>query len=86
MKGVNKVLGDDMIMQFARIVVSFSLLLSAPVAAPAFSAGKQHDRANCPYAKAKPAQAKRVVLATPPRGVMIVEHRKRDVQILSFGP
>ena len=75
-----------MFMQFAKIAVSFSLLLSAPVAAPAFSVGKQHDKANCPYAKAKRVQAKRIVLATPPRGVMLVEHRKRDVQILSFGP
>ena len=75
-----------MITQLARIVVSFSLLLSAPVAAPAFSAGKQQDKANCPYAKARLAQAKRIVLASPPRGVMLVEQRKRDVQILSFGP
>ena len=75
-----------MLMQFAKIAVSFSLLLSALVAAPAFSAGKQQDRANCPYAKAKHAPAKRIALETPARGVMVVEHRKRDVQILSFGP
>lgn len=73
-----------MITQFARIAVSFSLLLSAPVAAPAFSAGK--DKANCPYAKARHEQARRIAIASPPRGVMVVEHRKRDVQILSFGP
>lgn len=74
-----------MIMQFAKIAVCFSLLLSAPVAAPAFSSGK-HDRANCPYAKAKHVQAKRIAVETPARGVMVIEQRKRDVQILSFGP
>jgi hypothetical protein len=75
-----------MMMQFAKVAVSFSLLLSAPVAAPAYSAGKQHDKANCPYAKAKTEKAKRVAIAAPARGIMVVEHRKRDVQILSFGP
>lgn len=74
-----------MMMQFAKIALSFSLLLSAPVAAPAFSSGG-HDKANCPYAKARLAKAKRVAIETPPRGIMVVEQRKRDVQILSFGP
>ena len=77
--------GDDTMMQFAKIAVCFSVLLSAPVAAPAFSAGDQHGKANCPYAKARHAQAKRIAIETPPRSLMIVEHRKRDVQILSFG-
>ena len=79
-----------MMMQFAKIALSFSLLLSAPVAAPAFSAGDQHGKANCPYAKARLAKAKqeqaRWVPATATRSITIIEHRKRDVQILSFGP
>ena len=79
-----------MLKQFAKIAVGFSLLLSAPVAAPAFSVGNQHDKANCPYTKARLAKAKqeqaRWVPATQTRSITIVEHRKRDVQILSFGP
>lgn len=77
-----------MMMQFAKIALSFSLLLSAPVAAPAFSVGDHHGKANCPYAKAKLAKAKpeQARWVAPTRSIMIVEHRKRDVQILSFGP
>ena len=75
-------LGDAMMMQIAKIAVCFSVLLSAPVAAPAFST----DKANCPYAKARQTQTKRIAAASPPRSIMIVEQRKRDVQILSFGP
>lgn len=79
-----------MITQFAKIALGLSLLLSAPVAAPALSAAKQHGEANCPYAKRivqkKIAASKPVVAAPQPRSLMIVEHRKRDVQILSFGP
>ena len=74
-----------MFTQIAKSAAIVSLMLSASVAAPAFSAGK-HDKANCPYAKAKVEKSKRVVLAPLPRGIMLVEHRKRDVQILSFGP
>lgn len=75
-----------MIKQFAKIAASLSLMLTASMAAPAWSAGKQHDKANCPYAKAKLAQAKKSAPASRPGSLMIVEQRKQDVQILSFGP
>jgi hypothetical protein len=64
-------------------VTALSLMLSAAFAAPAWSAGKS-GTGNCPYAKHR--IAKRSVPATPARSVMVVEHRKLDVQILSFGP
>ena len=57
-------------------------------AAAALSADKSTGhKANCPYAKHK--KAKRTTVAAKPqpaRGVTIVEHRKLDVEILSFGP
>lgn len=75
-----------MIRQFAKIAASFSLMLCVSVSAPAFSTSRSHDKANCPYAKARLEAAKRPVAAAPAGGLMIVEKRKRDVQILSFGP
>jgi hypothetical protein len=76
----------NMLKQFAKIAASFSLMLTVSLAAPAWSAGKSNSQANCPYAKAKPEKAKRSMAAVPTRSLMIVETRKRDVQILSFGP
>jgi len=75
-----------MFMQFAKIAVSFSLLAAASDVAPAWSANKQHDQANCPLAKKKQEQARRSLALVTPRGAMLIEQRKRDVQILSFGP
>ena len=74
-----------MIKLLANIATALSLMLSASVAAPAWSADK--GSAKCHHNKAK--QAKRSTAAIKPqpaRGVMLVEKRKQDVQILSFGP
>ena len=69
----------------ANTATALSLLLSASAAAPAWSAGKSGAHsANCPYAKHK--HAKRAAPPQPVRSVMVVEKRKLDVQILSFGP
>lgn len=75
-----------MIKLLANAATAASLLLSASVAAPAWSAGKE-GASKCHHNKA--AQAKRtpaVIKAQPARGVALVEKRKLDVQILSFGP
>ena len=76
-----------MLRKLANIATALTLMLSASAATPAL-AGGSHDDRKC---TAKHAHAKRT--ATPParkpspeRGVMIVEKRKMDVQILSFGP
>lgn len=68
----------------ANAAIALSLMLSASVSAPAW-AGKSHD-AKCPMAKHKHAKRVIVTKAQPARGVMIVDQRKQDVQILSFGP
>ena len=68
----------------ANATAALSLMLSASVSAPAW-AGKPHD-AKCPMAKHKHAKRTPVAKAQPERGVMIVDVRKQDVQILSFGP
>ena len=79
---------EAMLKLFANAAIAGTLMLSASVATPAWSAGKPaSSHAKCPYAKHK--HAKRVAApakAQPARGVMLVEHRKQDVQILSFGP
>jgi hypothetical protein len=69
----------------ANAVVALSLMLPASVASPAWSAGTGHSQ-KCSAAKHK--HAKRVASAKPQpaRGGTLVEHRKLDVQILSFGP
>lgn len=65
--------------------VVLSLMLGASVTAPAW-AGKAHD-SKCSAAKHKHAKRKLVAAKPQPaRGVTLVEHRKLDVQILSFGP
>jgi len=76
-----------MIKLIANSVVALSLMLSASVAAPAWSAGQPKSSSKCPYAKHKHAQPAKVA-AKPQaaRGVMLVDNRKQDVQILSFGP
>ena len=75
-----------MIKLIANAATAASLLLSASVATPAWSAGKSGE-SKCTHNKS--AQAKRstaVIKAQPARGVALVEKRKLDVQILSFGP
>ena len=72
----------------ANATIALSLLTGASVASPALSADKSGGhKASCPYAKHKHAKAKPVAAKPQPaRGVMLVEQRKQDVQILSFGP
>ncbi len=71
-----------MFKQLPNVIIAVSLVLTA--SAPAW-AGSLHDK-KCPAAKHK--HVKRTVAAKPQpaRGIMLVEHRKQDVQILSFGP
>ncbi|MDP9422350.1 MAG: hypothetical protein M3Q19_05860 [Pseudomonadota bacterium] len=69
----------------ANAAIAMSLMLSASVSAPVW-AGKPHDK-KCTAAKHD--HAKRTTTAAkaqPARGTMLVDHRKIDVQILSFGP
>ena len=76
-----------MIKLLANAAAALSLLAGASVASPALSAEKSGHKANCPYAHQK--KAKRSTVAAKPqpaRGVTVVEHRKLDVEILSFGP
>jgi hypothetical protein len=75
-----------MIKQIAKATVALSLMLGASVAAPAWSADRP-NASKCPYAKHK--HAKRATVAAKPqpvRSITLVESRKLDVQILSFGP
>ena len=69
--------------KFIKAVAATSLIFSASYAAPAWSAGKARG-GKCPDAKSK--IVKRSAPVAPARSVMVVEHRKQDVQILSFGP
>ena len=76
-----------MLKQLANIATALTLMLSASAATPAL-AGGSHD-GKC--TGARHVHAKRIAApparkAAPERGVMIVEKRKMDVQILSFGP
>jgi hypothetical protein len=74
-----------MLREFAKVATALSLILSASFAAPAWSAGKAGASAEkCPDAKRK--LANRTPPPQPARSVTIVEKRKLDVQILSFGP
>lgn len=69
----------------ANATIALSLMLGASVSTPAW-AGKVHNQ-KCPAAKHTHAKPKAVAAKPQPaRGVMLVEHRKQDVQILSFGP
>lgn len=77
-----------MIKLLANAAAALSLFAGASVASPALSADKPAGhKANCPYAKHQ--KTKRSTVAAKPqpaRGIMLVEQRKQDVQILSFGP
>jgi hypothetical protein len=76
-----------MIKLVANSVAALSLMLSASVASPAWSAGKAAHAAKCPYAKQKQAKQQAVaVRPQPARGVALIDRRKLDVQVLSFGP
>jgi hypothetical protein len=76
-----------MIKLLANAAAALSLLAGASVASPALSADKSAaHKANCPYKHHKAKRATAATKAQPARGVTVVEHRKLDVQILSFGP
>jgi hypothetical protein len=75
-----------MIKLLANAATAISLLLSASVAAPAWSADKA-GASKCHHNKNKVAQRSVApIKAAPVRGVALVEKRKLDIQILSFGP
>ena len=68
-----------------KATIALSLMLGASVSTAAW-AGPVHSK-KCPVAKHKHAKQRPVAAKPQPaRGVMLVEHRKQDVQILSFGP
>ena len=74
-----------MIKLIANASTAISLLLSASVAAPAWSADKAISK--CHHSKGKLTKRSTATIKAPPaRGVTLVEKRKLDVQILSFGP
>ena len=75
-----------MIKLLANAIATLSLLAGASVASPALSADKSGRKANCPYAKQQAAKRTPAPKAQAERGIAVVEHRKLDVQILSFGP
>jgi hypothetical protein len=79
---------EAMLKLFANAAIAGTLMLSVSAAAPAWSAGKPAaSHAKCPNSKHKhAARVAAPAKAAPARGVMLVEHRKQDIQILSFGP
>ena len=75
-----------MIKLLANAATAISLLLSASVAAPAWSADKS-GASKCHHSKAKLAKRSTATIKAPAaRSIALVEKRKLDVQILSFGP
>ena len=75
-----------MIKLLANAATAVSLMLSASVAAPAWSADKS-GASKCPHNKSTMAKRSTAAIKAPPaRSVTLVEKRKLDVQILSFGP
>ncbi len=75
-----------MIKLLANAATAISLMLSASVAAPAWSADKS-GASKCHHNKNKLAKRSAATIKPAPvRSVSIVEKRKLDVQILSFGP
>ena len=76
-----------MIKQLASSVAALSLMLAAAAGSPAWSAAKTAVAGKCHHSKARPIKSKPVAAkAQPARGVMLVDQRKHDIQILSFGP
>ena len=75
-----------MIKLLANAATAVSLMLSASVATPAWSAGKA-GAAKCHHNKDKVAKRSTATIkAQPASGATLVEKRKLDIQILSFGP
>lgn len=80
--------GRAMLKLLAKTAAALSLMLTGTFAVPAWARDSVDER-KC--TGAKHAQANRQAVtpvrkATPARGVSVVEKRKLDVQILSFGP
>lgn len=76
-----------MVKFFANAAAAMTLLLSTSLSAPAWSAENQAaSKGKCPYSKDRHAKQAPIAKAQPARGLTLVEHRKIDVQILSFGP
>ncbi|MCL6698531.1 hypothetical protein LZ496_07000 [Sphingomonas sp. NSE70-1] len=74
-----------MIKLLANAATAISLMLSASVAAPAWSADKSGS-SKCHHSKKVAKRSTATIKAAPVRSVALVEKRKLDVQILSFGP
>jgi hypothetical protein len=69
----------------ANAAIALSLMLGASVPAPAWAGSVHHQK--CPASKHKHAKQRPVAAKSQPaRGVTVVDQRKLDVQILSFGP
>ncbi len=75
-----------MLKLLAKSVTALSLVFSASFAAPAWSAGNSVDERKCTAKKHSHAKKAVTPPAKPAKSMMIVETRKQDVQILSFGP
>jgi hypothetical protein len=69
----------------ANAITAISLMLSASVAAPAWSAEKS-AASKCQHKSKLAKRSAAAIKAPPARSVTLVEKRKLDVQILSFGP
>jgi hypothetical protein len=74
-----------MIKLLANAATAISLMLSASVAAPAWSAEKS-GASKCQHKNKLAKRSTAAIKAPPARSVTLVEKRKLDVQILSFGP
>jgi hypothetical protein len=74
-----------MIKLIANAATAASLLLSASVATPAWSAGKS-GASKCHHKSAQTKRTPALIKAQQAGGTSLVEKRKMDVQILSFGP
>ena len=76
-----------MVKLLSSAAAALTLLLSTSLPEPAWSAERRAaSKGKCPYASHKHAKRTAATKAAPARGVTLVEHRKQDVQILSFGP
>ena len=76
-----------MVKLLSSAAAALTLLLGTSLPEPALSADRQAaSKAKCHYKNHNHARKTVTAKAAPARGVTLVEHRKMDVQILSFGP
>lgn len=75
-----------MLKLLARSIAALALIAPASLAAPAWAGGSADERkcSNAKHRHSKPAAS--APRKAPVRSVTIIEKRKLDVQILSFGP